>query len=35
MVNARQSRRVAAKATLDAGYSHFKFADAGLQQGQK
>jgi hypothetical protein len=25
--------RAAAKATLDRGYSHFKFADASLQQG--
>ena len=25
--------RAAAKATLDRGYTHFKFADAGLQQG--
>jgi hypothetical protein len=25
--------RAAAKATLDRGYSHFKFADAALQQG--
>src|SRR5258708_31956115 len=25
--------RAAAKATLDRGYTHFKFADASLQQG--
>ena len=28
-----QTMRAAAKATLDRGYSHFKFADASLQQG--
>jgi hypothetical protein len=28
-----QTMRAAAKATLARGYTHFKFADAGLQQG--
>jgi hypothetical protein len=28
-----QTMRAAAKATLDRGYTHFKFADASLQQG--
>jgi hypothetical protein len=28
-----QTMRAAAKATLERGYTHFKFADAGLQQG--
>ena len=28
-----QTMRAAAKATLDRGYSHFKFTDASLQQG--
>ena len=28
-----QTMRTAAKATLDRGYSHFKFTDASLQQG--
>jgi|SRR5215211_8119406 len=28
-----QTMRAAAKATLDRGYTHFKLADAGLQQG--
>jgi hypothetical protein len=28
-----QTMRAAAKASLDRGYTHFKFADAGLQQG--
>ena len=28
-----QTMRAAAKATLDRGYTHFKFADAGLNQG--
>jgi len=28
-----QTMRAAARATLQRGYTHFKFADAGLQQG--
>ena len=28
-----QTMRAAAKATLDRGYTHFRFADAGLNQG--
>lgn len=28
-----QTMRTAAKATLDRGYTHFKFADAGVAQG--
>ena len=30
-----QTMRAAAKATLDRGYSHFKFAEAGLSQGSQ
>jgi hypothetical protein len=30
-----QTMRAAAKATLDRGYTHFKFAEAGLRQGSE
>src|SRR5437588_6530449 len=30
-----QTMRAAAKATLDRGYTHFKFAEAGLSQGSE